>query len=150
MSFITGILTAVLVLTCIFLIFLILIQLPKKEAGMGVAFGAGATDALFGAGSGSNALTKMTRYSTIVFLVLSLFLAVLISHQARPSNPNFGSSVDAAARNAQQQMPPLPLKNTPQSEAVTPGSATSNATAVQTNAAQTNAGAVPLPVGTNQ
>jgi len=97
MQFFIGLLTAVLVLTCVALIFLILIQLPKKEAGMGVAFGAGATDALFGAGSGSNALTKMTRYSTITFLALALVLSILIARQNRTTNPNFGVGVDKVA-----------------------------------------------------
>ena len=58
-GFIIGLLTVILVLDCLFLVLLILIQLPKKEAGAGIAFGGGATDALFGAGSG-NALTKIT------------------------------------------------------------------------------------------
>ena len=35
----------------LFLILLVLVQLPKKEAGLGQAFGSGATDALFGSGS---------------------------------------------------------------------------------------------------
>jgi protein translocase SecG subunit len=104
MSFIIGILTAILVLTCIILCLLILIQLPKKEAGMGVAFGGGATDALFGAGSG-NALTKMTRYSTIMFLFLALVLSVLISRQTRTSNPAFGAGVDRAAASSAQPQP---------------------------------------------
>ena len=39
MSFLIGLLTVVLVLDCVLLILLVLIQLPKKEAGAGVAFG---------------------------------------------------------------------------------------------------------------
>ncbi len=73
MSFVAGLLTAVLVLDSLFLILLILVQLPKKEAGVGQAFGGGATDALFGAGTG-NALTKMTKYAAGIFLVLCLVL----------------------------------------------------------------------------
>ena len=76
MSFIVGILTVILVLNCALLILLILIQLPKKDAGAGLAFGGGAADALFGAGSG-NVLTKVTKYSTVVFFVLALFLGYL-------------------------------------------------------------------------
>jgi preprotein translocase subunit SecG len=76
MSFIVGILTVFLVLNCALLILLILIQLPKKDAGAGLAFGGGAADALFGAGSG-NVLTKVTKYSTVIFFVLSLFLGYL-------------------------------------------------------------------------
>ena len=76
MSFVVGILTLLLVLNCVLLILLVLVQLPKKDAGAGMAFGAGTADALFGAGSG-NALTKITKYTAVVFLVLSLFLGYL-------------------------------------------------------------------------
>ena len=71
MSFLIGLLTVVLVLDCALLILLVLIQLPKKEAGAGVAFGGAATDALFGAGTG-NVLTKVTKYATIIFFVLAM------------------------------------------------------------------------------
>ena len=76
MSFIVGLLTVILVLNCALLILLILIQLPKKDAGAGLAFGGGAADALFGAGSG-NVLTKVTKYATVIFFVLALFLGYL-------------------------------------------------------------------------
>jgi preprotein translocase subunit SecG len=83
MGFVIGLLTVVLVLNCLFLILLVLIQLPKKEAGAGLAFGAGATDALFGAGSG-NVLTKVTKYSAGLFIGLTMLLSVLnINHHAR-------------------------------------------------------------------
>jgi preprotein translocase subunit SecG len=76
MSFIAGVLTFFLVINCLLLILLILVQLPKKDAGAGLAFGGGAADALFGAGSG-NALTKITKWATVVFLVLAVFLGYL-------------------------------------------------------------------------
>jgi len=76
MLFIIGLLTAVLVVDCAALIFLVLIQLPKKEAGAGLAFGGAATDALFGAGSG-NVLTKITKYAATIFFVLAIVLAVM-------------------------------------------------------------------------
>jgi len=41
MSFIAGLLTFVLVVNCLLLILLVLVQLPKKDAGAGMAFGAG-------------------------------------------------------------------------------------------------------------
>ena len=82
MSFFIGILTFFLVVNCALLILLVLIQLPKKDAGAGLAFGGGAADALFGAGSG-NALTKITKYSTVVFFALALTIGILQdrSHQ---------------------------------------------------------------------
>jgi len=76
MSFIVAILTFFLVINCALLILLILIQLPKKDAGAGMAFGVAAADALFGAGSG-NVLTKVTKYSTIIFFGLALVLGYL-------------------------------------------------------------------------
>ena len=48
MGFIIGLLTLFMVLDCVVLVFLVLIQLPKKDAGAGLAFGGSATDALFG------------------------------------------------------------------------------------------------------
>ena len=76
MGFFIGLLTFVLVITCIMLILLVLMQLPKKDAGAGLAFGGGATDALFGAGSG-NVLTKATKYCAVIFFVLAVFIGVL-------------------------------------------------------------------------
>ena len=55
-----GLLTLVLVLDAIILIFLVMLQLPKKDAGIGTAFGGGTTDALFGPGAG-NILTKLSK-----------------------------------------------------------------------------------------
>jgi preprotein translocase subunit SecG len=76
MSFIVGILTVVMVLNCAVLILLILIQLPKKDAGAGLAFGGGAADALFGAGSG-NALTKITKWAAGIFFALALLMGYM-------------------------------------------------------------------------
>ena len=72
-------------LDCALLILLVLLQLPKKEAGAGVAFGAGATDALFGAGSG-NVLTKITKYVAGVFFVLAIGMAMISSSQHSKSD----------------------------------------------------------------
>lgn len=82
MSILIGLLTFVLVLDCFVLILLVLMQLPKKEAGAGLAFGAGTTDALFGAGTG-NALTQATKYAAGIFLGLSLILSVLNARYSR-------------------------------------------------------------------
>jgi len=76
MGFLIGLLTIVMVLDCLALILLVLIQLPKKEAGMGLAFGGAATDALFGAGSG-NVLTNITKYAATLFFVLSMVLSLM-------------------------------------------------------------------------
>jgi protein translocase SecG subunit len=76
MTLFIGLLTAVLVLDCLLLILLVLVQLPKKEAGAGLAFGGGAADALFGAGAG-NPLTKITKYAAGTFFGLLIVIAIL-------------------------------------------------------------------------
>lgn len=76
MGILIGLLSFVLVLVCLLLGLLVLIQLPKKEAGMGMAFGSGAVDTLLGAGAGS-ALTTITKWTGATFLVLCILLAWL-------------------------------------------------------------------------
>jgi len=78
MGFLIGLFTVIMVLDCLALILLVLIQLPKKEAGAGLAFGGTATDALFGAGSG-NVLTKITKYAATTFFVLAVVLSMMQS-----------------------------------------------------------------------
>src|SRR6266481_1919062 len=97
MLWIIGLLTVVLVLDSVILVLLVLVQLPKKDAGIGQAFGGGATDALFGAGSG-NALTKMTKYTTGIFFALTLLIYVLYNHEARARSRGFASQIQQAAR----------------------------------------------------
>lgn len=99
MSLLIGLLSLVLVLICLLLILLVLVQLPKKEAGLGMAFGGAMTEALFGAGSG-NMLTKLTKYATGVFLVLALVLAVLRNHEAHKSGRGIGRLIDEVSTTA--------------------------------------------------
>jgi preprotein translocase subunit SecG len=111
MSFLIGVLTFFLVVNCAVLILLVLVQLPKKDAGAGLAFGGGAADALFGAGSG-NALTKITKYAAIIFFVLALLIGVL---QDRSYSGNV-AAFEKQVQQIQMQVPP----NTPSPAATMP------------------------------
>ena len=104
MGWIIGLLTAVLIIDCLFLILLVLIQLPKKEAGMGTAFGGGATDALFGAGTG-NALTKMTKYAAGIFFVLTLSLSILNAQHSRSRKNEFEKQLQKVGKEAGMTAP---------------------------------------------
>ena len=94
MKLLIGFLTVLLILDCVLMMLLVLIQLPKKEAGLGTAFGSGATDALFGAGTG-NVLTKITKYTAAFFLGLSLLLSIIITGEAKQDK---GQGVDDALK----------------------------------------------------
>jgi preprotein translocase subunit SecG len=85
MAIVFAFLSVILFLDCVVLVFLILLQLPKKEAGAGTAFGGAATDALFGAGSG-NALTTITKYSAGIFFSVALVMALITTHRAAAGN----------------------------------------------------------------
>src|SRR5437764_10258225 len=122
MSWIVGILSIFLILACLLLMLLVLIQLPKKEAGMGQAFGGGATDALFGAGSGT-ALTKMTKYTTGIFFVLTLLLWVLKAQEVK----HRGSGLERTMQQlGKSERPLLPLATAPSTPAAKPAPGTSN------------------------
>ena len=129
-----GFLTVLLVLDCLFLILLILIQLPKKEAGAGVAFGGAATDALFGAGSGT-ALTKITKYCAGLFLGLALFLSILNAHRGGDSQMNRLKQKAAATPVVPAAISTNALTSTPTTSAPAPSALLSTTTnsAVATN-----------------
>ncbi len=67
-------LTIVHVATCLFLIAVVLLQ-HGKGADIGAAFGAGASNTVFGSRGAGNFLTKLTTFSVIVFMLTSLTLS---------------------------------------------------------------------------
>jgi preprotein translocase subunit SecG len=125
-------LSVLLVIDCLFLILLVLVQLPKKEAGLGQAFGSGTTDALFGAGSG-NALTKLTKYFTAGFFILTLSLSILNAQQARSKRSGLERALEKAS--ASESATPPASTTTPATG--TPAALTSgtNILSTQPNAA---------------
>jgi|ERR1051325_10510858 preprotein translocase subunit SecG len=134
-----ALLTVGLILDCVVLIFLILIQLPKKEAGAGLAFGAGATDALFGAGSGT-VLTKITKYAAGIFFALALILSLLNKTRYNRSTAEFQQGVNT----------PLPNRAAPPQTLPSPISTNFPATnAAGTNAPGTNAASAAAAEATN-
>ncbi|SVC28223.1 uncharacterized protein METZ01_LOCUS281077, partial [marine metagenome] len=76
-------------------VLLILIQLPKKESGSGLAFGGGTLDMALGAGAG-NVLTKLTKVSASLFLLLCLVLAII----GNPGKSDISKRIGAQAQPA--------------------------------------------------
>jgi preprotein translocase subunit SecG len=130
MGFVIGLLTAVMVLDCVILVLLVLIQLPKKDAGAGLAFGGGATDALFGAGSGT-VLTRITKYAAIAFFVLSLLLSILHSNYHRSSAVDFEKRLTGPAPLATPP-PSKPSQNPSATASGTPAATTTTTTTTTT------------------
>ena len=120
MLFLIILLSVAMVIDCVLMVFLVLMQLPKKEAGVGVAFGGGATDALFGAGSG-NVLTKATKYTAGIFFALAIVLSVLQSRRAHQPGSDFMQRVKET-QNTQPTItaPPTPTAPPPSAAAPPP------------------------------
>jgi preprotein translocase subunit SecG len=144
-GFLILLLTLLMVLDCVVLVFLVLIQLPKKEAGAGLAFGGSATDALFGAGSGT-VLTKITKYAAITFFGLAVFLSILQENYARRSTSNFATKLSQPGR-----APTLPATTPPAPETApaTPAQS-SNAPFITTPPALTNLPTAPANLAPEQ
>jgi preprotein translocase subunit SecG len=145
MGFLIGLFTVVMVLDCIVLMFLVLIQLPKKEAGAGLAFGGAATDALFGAGSG-NVLTKITKYAATIFFLLAIVLSVMQRNYHTRNISAFAAGLTNAAAMPTMPAAPATPATTPQTPAPKPAAApSSTAPRIVPQVEDTNL-AVPLPV----
>jgi preprotein translocase subunit SecG len=127
MVWLIGLLTFILVVNCFFLCLLVLAQKPKKDTGGGLAFGGGASDALFGAGSG-DLFTKMTKYATVVFFVLTLTLSILNAQQARRKGGDPRLRVSQAERQAD-----MPISTKPGAAAAAAPAPSTNLTTTSTN-----------------
>jgi|ERR1043166_3374465 preprotein translocase subunit SecG len=138
MMFFIYLLTAVLVIDCLVLVLLVLVQLPKKDAGAGMAFGGAATDALFGAGSG-NVLTKMTKWCAGVFFGLAIALTIMGTYKS--SSGGGGSRLQRMMNESKSAAPVVP-------ETV-PSPKTTSAAPVDANK-PINLNILPVPATTNK
>lgn len=101
MIFLKALFIVIEVLCCFLLIGLVLLQRAKNE-GLGLAFGAGAGESLFGARAG-NVLSKATVVLGIVFMASTLILGVLFAQKDKSLMDSVitGSSTQPAAVQAQ-------------------------------------------------
>jgi preprotein translocase subunit SecG len=99
-------LSGIMFLNCLVLMLLILVQVPKKEAGAGMAFGGSAADALFGAGSGT-ALTTITKYSAGIFFGAALLMAIMAAHITPAGTGTFEDILTKPGALPGQTAPPL-------------------------------------------
>ncbi len=81
MIFLKALFIVIEVLSCLLLIGIILLQKSKSE-GLGLAFGAGAGESLFGARAG-NVLSKATVVLGIIFMANTLLLGIMFSQQEK-------------------------------------------------------------------
>ena len=138
------ILLAIEVISSVLLIILILMQKTRSE-GLGLAFGAGMGETLFGSRAG-NVLTKMTIVFSAVFLLNTVFLAMAYTGGRTQSlmERRMGNAP------APRQAPAAPVTQPPSAPATAGGSVPTlpgakwDETAAPVQAAPAEAPAIPL------
>jgi preprotein translocase subunit SecG len=112
-----GLVTALHVVVCMFLIGVVLLQ-SGKSADIAAAFGGAGSQTAFGPRSAANALTKATTWAAVIFMLTSFTLAIVASRRSGSSGSVLSDTKSAPVKTApaspQQQKPgPEPQPVTP-------------------------------------
>jgi preprotein translocase subunit SecG len=100
------ILLSIHILVCLSLIGIVLIQ-GGKGAEVGAAFGAGASNTIFGASGGQSFIGKMTAGAAVIFMLTSLALAIFWGQPGSSSvMPDQVAPASAPASMPAQSIPP--------------------------------------------
>jgi preprotein translocase subunit SecG len=124
---------------CLLLIALVLLQDPKNGGAGAVFGGGGGTNSLLGATGAVTFLTRLTRYSAVVFGITCLILTLL-------SRQNVGSVLDSAPANASggaARAPTAPAPGKAVGDSAIPAAGTPGATAPAAPAAESAPKSVP-------
>src|SRR5262245_24537628 len=110
-----AVITIVHVLSCIFLVLVVLLQ-TGKGADMGAVFG-GSSSTVFGSSGAGTFLTRLTTATAVVFMLTSLSLTYF---SARRNTATVFDSAPSAAAPAPEAAPPAPEAPAPGPEAAAP------------------------------
>ena len=100
------VLLSIHILVCLSLIGIVLIQ-GGKGAEVGAAFGAGASNTIFGASGGQSFIGKMTAGAAVIFMLTSLALAIFWGQPGSTSvMPDQVAPASAPASMPAQSIPP--------------------------------------------
>jgi preprotein translocase subunit SecG len=93
---------------CVILIIVVLLQ-AGKGSSMGLSFGGGASQTVFGSTGGKNFFARLTSGLAIVFMCTSILLSIVSSHSGRSYRglmQQLPESSEPAAPNPQPQEAP--------------------------------------------
>ncbi len=100
--------TIIHILVCVFLISVVLLQ-SGKNADIAAAFGGQGSQTAFGPRSAANALSKVTTYAAVIFMLSSFWLAIIATRRAGISSSVLsGTSTSAPAKTTPNQQKPAP------------------------------------------
>ena len=93
--------TVLHVIVCLFLMLTVLLQ-SGKGGGMGAAFGGGNAATVFGGSGASSFLKRLTAIAGTVFMVTSMVLAFIASHDSSDALEKFGAEQAALAEQKEE------------------------------------------------
>lgn len=97
----STLLTILHIITCLFLMLTVLLQ-QGKGGGMGGAFGGSNAGTVFGGSGASSFLVRLTAIASTVFMMTSMVLAFLASHNSADELEKFGKQQDALSKEKEQ------------------------------------------------
>src|SRR5450432_3912022 len=97
----TTLLTILHVTVCLFLMLTVLLQ-SGKSGGMGAAFGGGGGATVFGGSGASSFLRRLTAGAATIFMLASMTLAFIASHNSGDALEKFGTSEQKKAQQKEQ------------------------------------------------
>ncbi len=92
----STLITILHILVCVFLMLTVLLQ-SGKGGGMGAAFGGGNAATVFGGSGASSFLRRLTAGAATVFMLTSMVLAFLASHNSADALEKFGEQQEKLA-----------------------------------------------------
>ena len=104
MSYLIGLIYAIHILVCFFLIIVVLLQ-SGQSGDIAAAFGGMGSQTAFGPRGAATILTKATTWCAIIFMVTSITLSVMASRKKGPGSvlSGVGSSQTTPAKPANKQ-----------------------------------------------
>jgi len=92
------------ILVCIVLIVVVLLQAGRGST-IGLSFGGGASQTVFGSSGGKNFFARLTSGLAIVFMITSIFLSILSSRTSRSYRGVMRQMPNASAPAAPEKAP---------------------------------------------
>src|SRR6185503_17396077 len=92
----STLITILHIIVCVFLMLTVLLQ-SGKGGGMGAAFGGGNAATVFGGSGASSFLRRLTAGAGTIFMLTSMLLAFLASHNSADALERFGEQQETLA-----------------------------------------------------
>jgi preprotein translocase subunit SecG len=118
----TAVLITLHIIVCIALIVVVLLQ-AGKGAEMGVSFGGGGSQTVFGASGGRNFMSRLTSAAAIIFMLTSLTLAYFYG---QPGSSSVMPETKATTAPAPEAPPAAAAPATPPVQPTAPAEAPKN------------------------